>query len=203
MDERELDGALEPLRRLLGERGTFVFGRQFIFSTKNKNQTEVHIMASIDFENLKQKLTEAAKTVAEKTTAFAKDVADKSSDAARSVAEQTKTAAKKTKLNMEISAQRGALKEKYTELGKLYYEKYAGSTDPDFSDTVAAIEASLEAIETAQAQIDALGEHEDEEPDATVTEEPAEEKEEPAEDTAVEVTVEETVEDTAEDKKEE
>lgn len=113
-------------------------------------------MASIDFENLKQKITETANTVVEKTTAFAKDVAGKSSDAAKSVAGKAQTLAKKTKLNAEIAGERESAKKMYMELGKLYYEKYAGQTDPDFAQPVTAIEESLARIAEKQAEIDAL-----------------------------------------------
>ncbi len=113
-------------------------------------------MANIDFESLKQKITETAGTVVEKTTAFAKDVAEKSTDAAKNVAGKAQVLAKKTKLNAEIAGERENTKKKYLELGKLYYEKYAGQTDPDFAEPVAAIEESLERIAAKQAELDAL-----------------------------------------------
>lgn len=156
MDERELDEALEPLKRLLERRSTFTFSRAMSVNTKTFNKLEVKFMASIDFENLKQKITETANTVVEKTTAFAKDVAGKSSDAAKNVAGKAQTLAKKTKLNAEIAGERENTKKKYLELGKLYYEKYAGQTDPDFAGPVTAIEQSLERIAAFEAEIAAL-----------------------------------------------
>lgn len=156
MDERELDEALEPLHKLLQRRRTVYFTRETSFKTKSLNNLEVTIMASIDFENLKQKIAETGKNVVEKTTAFAKDVAGKSSDAAKNVAGKAQTIAKKTKLNAEIATERENTKKKYLELGKLYYEKYAGQTDPDFSGPVTAIEQSLERIAAFEAEIAAL-----------------------------------------------
>ncbi len=156
MTEEELDRALEPLRRALSRRETVTVDRTMSFTTKNNSKTEVHFMASFDFENLKQKLSDTASTVAAKTTEFAKDVAGKSTDAARALSGKAQTAARKAKLNMEMASERSALKERYNELGRLYYEKYAGNTDPDFADTVTALEELLEKIEAKQAEIDAL-----------------------------------------------
>ncbi len=156
VDEEELDRALEPLRRLLDRRKTAKFKKELTLTTKNNLTMEVHFMASIDFESLKKKVSETLENVAEKTKSFAKDVADKSSDAAKNVAGKASDAAKKAKLNVEIASARNSIKEKYTELGKLYYEKYAGNTDPDFAETAAAIEAGLALIEEKQTEIEAL-----------------------------------------------
>ena len=113
-------------------------------------------MASIDFENILQKVKDAAGSVADFTTKTAKTVASKSTEAAKTVAGKAQDTAKKTKLNAQIAAQREAMKKKYTELGKLYYEKYAGNTDPDFAESVSAIEAALADIAAKQEELDAL-----------------------------------------------
>lgn len=158
MTEEELDKALEPLVRALSRRETVSVDRTLSFTVlKSSIKLEVHFMASLDFENLKHKITETATTVAAKTTEFAKEVAEKSTDAARNLTGKAQVAAKKTKLNVEMASERSALKEQYNELGRLYYEKYAGNTDPDFAATVAALEETLEKIEAKQAEIDALG----------------------------------------------
>lgn len=156
MDDRELDEALEPLRRLLERRETVSFEKRFEFTTKQKSKTEVNLMASIDFESLKQKITETASVVVDKTTAFAKDVAGKSSDAAKNVAGKAQHMAKKARLNAEIASEREGMKKKYIELGKLYYEKYSANPDPDFSEPVTQISEALERVASRQAEIDAL-----------------------------------------------
>ena len=156
MDEREIDEALEPLRRLLQGRETVSFDREFEFTSRQNHKTEVKIMANIDFENIKHKITEAAGTVVEKTAAFAKDVAGRSTDAAKAVAGKAQSAAKKAKLNAEIAAERETMKKKYIELGKLYYEKYSADPDPDLSEPVTALNEALERVAEKQAQIDAL-----------------------------------------------
>lgn len=156
MDDWEIDEALEPLRRLLSRRETVSFERHFEFTSRQNNKTEVKIMANIDFESIKQKITETAGTVVEKTAAFAKDVAGKSSDAAKAVAGKAQTAAKKAKLNGEIAAERETMKKKYIELGKLYYEKYSANPDPDLSEPVTALNEALERVAEKQARIDAL-----------------------------------------------
>ncbi len=156
MDERALDAALEPLRQVLGRRETLTISKGISFKTKHSNKTEVNFMASIDFENLKQKITETANTVVEKTTAFAKDVAGKSSDAAKNVAGKAQTLAKKTKLNAEIAGERENTKKLYAQLGQLYYEKYAGQTDPDFAEVITDIEEALARIAEKREEINAL-----------------------------------------------
>ncbi len=172
MDDHEIDRALEPLRELLAGRRAVSFDKDITFKTKNENQVEVKLMASFNFEDLKQKITKTAGAIADKTAAIAKDVAGKSTDAAKNVAGKAQNAGRKAKLNVEIASARSALKDKYTELGKLYYEKYAGHTDPDFAETAAAIEADLDVIEAKQAEIEALSEQE--EPETEVTAEEAE-----------------------------
>lgn len=177
MDEQELDEALEPLRELLRSRKAVSFNRHITVKTKNENQMEVKLMASFNFDDLKEKITHAAgkaaelaKDVAGKAGDAAKDVAGKVSDAARDVADKAQTTGKKAKLNAEIASARSGLKDKYTELGKLYYEKYAGHTDPDFAETTAAIETVLEAIEAKQAEIESLSAQEEPEAEAPAAE---------------------------------
>ena len=156
MDEREIDEALEPLRRLLASRETVSFEKHFKFTSKQNNKTEVNLMASIDFESIKQKITETAGTVKDKTAAFAKDVAGK-----------TQNAAKKAKLNAEIASERDGMKKNYIELGKLYFEKYSAAPDPDLAEPVTALCEALERVAEKQAQIDAL----DAEPEVEAEEE--------------------------------
>ena len=156
MENEELDEALRPLQDLLDRRQTFSFEKRGAFTTKQNNHMEVNLMASIDFENILQKVKDAAGSVADFTTKTAKTVASKSTEAAKTVAGKAQDTAKKTKLSAQIAAQREAMKKKYTELGKLYYEKYAGNTDPDFAESVSAIEAALADIAAKQEELDSL-----------------------------------------------
>lgn len=177
MDEQELDEALEPLRELLRTRRAVSFNRKLTFKTSDENQMEVKIMANVSFDDLKEKISQAAgkavgvaKDVAEKAGDAARDVAGKVSDAVHDVAGKAQITGKKAKLNAEIASARGGLKDKYTELGRLYYEKYAGHTDPDFAETAAAIEAALETIEAKQAEIESLSAQEEPEAAAEAAE---------------------------------
>lgn len=177
MDEQELDEALEPLRELLRTRRAVSFNRKLTFKTSDENQMEVKIMANVSFDDLKEKISQAAgkavgvaKDVAEKAGDAARDVAGKVSDAVHDVAGKAQITGKKAKLNAEIASARGGLKDKYTELGRLYYEKYAGHTDPDFAETAAAIEAALETIEAKQAEIESLSAQEEPEEAAEAAE---------------------------------
>lgn len=182
MDEQELDEALEPLRELLRTRRAVSFNRKLTFKTSDENQMEVKIMANVSLDDLKEKISQAAgkavgvaKDVAEKAGDAARDVAGKVSDAVHDVAGKAQITGKKAKLNAEIASARGGLKDKYTELGRLYYEKYAGHTDPDFAETAAAIEAALEAIEAKQAEIESLSVQEEPEEAAAEAAETVEE----------------------------
>ncbi len=177
MDEQELDEALEPLRELLRTRRAVSFNRKLTFKTSDENQMEVKIMANVSLDDLKEKISQAAgkavgvaKDVAEKAGDAARDVAGKVSDAVHDVAGKAQITGKKAKLNAEIASARGGLKDKYTELGRLYYEKYAGHTDPDFAETAAAIEAALETIEAKQAEIESLSAQEEPEAAAEAAE---------------------------------
>lgn len=177
MDEQELDEALEPLRELLRTRRAVSFNRKLTFKTSDENQMEVKIMANVSFDDLKEKISQAAgkavgvaKDVAEKAGDAARDVAGKVSDAVHDVAGKAQITGKKAKLNAEIASARGGLKDKYTELGRLYYEKYADHTDPDFAETAAAIEAALETIEAKQAEIESLSAQEEPEEAAEAAE---------------------------------
>ena len=201
MDEQELDEALEPLRELLRTRRAVSFNRKLTFKTSDENQMEVKIMANVSLDDLKEKISQAAgkavgvaKDVAEKAGDAARDVAGKVSDAVHDVAGKAQITGKKAKLNAEIASARGGLKDKYTELGRLYYEKYAGHTDPDFAETAAAIEAALETIEAKQAEIESLSAQE--EPETEVTGEPADAPAEQAVD-EIEHTVEQTAQEAA------
>ena len=182
MDEQELDEALEPLWELLRTRRAVSFNRKLTFKTSDENQMEVKIMANVSFDDLKEKISQAAgkavgvaKDVAEKAGDAARDVAGKVSDAVHDVAGKAQITGKKAKLNAEIASARGGLKDKYTELGRLYYEKYAGHTDPDFAETAAAIEAALETIEAKQAEIESLSVQEEPEEAAAEAAETVEE----------------------------
>ncbi len=131
-------------------------------------------MSAFDFEGLKKKVTDIAESVV-----------GKSSEAAKTVADKAQGLAKKAKLNTEVAAEREALKRKYQELGKLYYEKYSGNTDPDFADVAADIELSVSKIAAWQEELAAM---DAEEPATEVEGEPADEpkEDEPKEETPAE-----------------
>ena len=75
---------------------------------------------------------------------------------ARLVAEKAEFLARKAKLKADIAGERGSLRRKYQELGKLYYNKYKGSLDPDFAQTETEIEMSLEKIASKQEELENL-----------------------------------------------
>lgn len=156
MNERRIDASLAPLRELLGRRETLALERHFAFTTKQNFKTEVFFMANIDFESLKQKITDTAGTVVDKTVDLAKTVAEKAQDAAKTVAGKTQDAARRAKLNAQIASEREGMKKKYTELGKLYYEKYSSNPDPDLAEPMTAITEALDRVAARQAELDAL-----------------------------------------------
>lgn len=131
-------------------------------------------MAGFDFNEFKKKAVETAG-----------NIADKSAEVARMVAEKAEFLARKAKLKADIAGERSSLRRKYQELGKLYYNKYKGSLDPDFAQTEAEIELSMEKIAAKQEELETLRTEAeaahidiDEEPDIQVDVE--EEEDEPA-----------------------
>ena len=54
-------------------------------------------------------------------------------------------------LNAAIEAEKAKMEEVYTEIGRLYAEKYADTYEPAFDDLMAAIQASAAIIEANEA----------------------------------------------------
>ncbi len=104
------------------------------------------------FDDIKQKILEKAGALA-----------DKSVVAAKSAADGAKTLARKAKLNAEIAAERESLRKNFAELGKEYYAKCPTPEDETLAEIAGRIAASFEAISAKQAEIDALGEENEEE----------------------------------------
>lgn len=112
-----------------------------------------------NFDSLKSRANELAKTAADK----AKVAADKAKDAGRI-----------TKLTLENSAENDKIKKAYTEIGRLYFEKMSDSVDAEFVELFNAVNASKAIIAANEAEIEALKADDgvEEEPEAAADAEP-------------------------------
>ena len=97
------------------------------------------------FDDLKKMAADAAGTIADKSIVFAKKAADK-----------TKAAARAAKLSAEIAVERDSIKKNYTEIGKLYYEKYKDNPDEEMAQAISEVSISMAIIESKKSEIEEL-----------------------------------------------
>jgi len=94
--------------------------------------------------------------IKEKVFATAGKVADKSVELAKVAGEKAKLVGRITKLKTEIAMEKDATRKNFTEIGKLYYEKFKSNPDPDMAQAIAEIEVSLETVIQKQKEIGSL-----------------------------------------------
>ena len=99
----------------------------------------------VSFENFKEKALATAGKVADRSVCLAKAAGDKA-----------KLVGRITKLRTEIAMEKDTARKAYAEIGKLYYDKYRHSPDPDMAQTVTEVSMALEAIEAKKKEIAAL-----------------------------------------------
>ncbi|MEN2775465.1 zinc ribbon domain-containing protein [Acetivibrio clariflavus] len=78
---------------------------------------------------------------------------EKLTSAGKDMAKKTKELADITKLNMQISSEEDKIKNKYLEIGKLYYELFSSNPDEKFAEFCAAITESKNKIALLKDQI--------------------------------------------------
>ena len=123
-------------------------------------------MASFDFNEFKKKAAETAGTIA-----------DKSAEVAKLVAMKAELLAKKAKLSADIAGERGSLRRKYQELGKLYYAEHGATPDAGYAaacEKITAAKAIIQANNDRIAQLKAEAKASGEELDAKAVEEAVE-----------------------------
>jgi hypothetical protein len=98
-----------------------------------------------NFDDIKQKAKETAGVIADATVELYK-IAE----------EKTKILAKTAKLQAENSVDRNAIKKLYTEIGKLYYDKYRDDTKPELDQDCAEITAAFERIALRLKEIELI-----------------------------------------------
>lgn len=81
---------------------------------------------------------------------------DKLTNAGKDMAKKTKELADITKLNMQISSEEDNIKNKYKEIGKLYYELYSSNPDEKFLEFCTAITESMGKISDLRNQINEI-----------------------------------------------
>ena len=84
---------------------------------------------------------------------FFEKFGEKLTSAGKDVARKTKELADTAKLNMQISSEEDNIKNKYVEIGKLYYELFSSSPDDKFSEFCNSITESKNKIESLKVQI--------------------------------------------------
>lgn len=110
-------------------------------------------MASIDFDDIREKLRDTFEIVADSTKDFAVKTAEKA-----------KSTARIAKLSMEINGEKDTIKKAYLEIGKLYYEMHRDDPDGFFAqlcDEVTVANANIAAKEEEIAELKAGGNVED------------------------------------------
>lgn len=85
--------------------------------------------------------------------AFFEKIGEKLTNAGKDVAKKTKELADIAKLNMQISNEEDNIKNKYFEIGKLYYESFSSSPDEKFVEFCSSISESKNKIDTLKDQI--------------------------------------------------
>ncbi len=84
---------------------------------------------------------------------FFKKIGDTLSETGKTVGEKTKQVGNAAKLNARIISAERSVSENYTIIGKYYYDKYKNEPEEEIAETVNAVTASLEAIESCKNQL--------------------------------------------------
>ena len=74
-------------------------------------------------------------------------------NAGKDMAKKTKELADITKLNLQISSEEDNIKNKYIEIGKLYYELFSSNPDEKFAELCSSITESMNKISALKEQI--------------------------------------------------
>jgi ribosomal protein L40E len=88
--------------------------------------------------------------------AFFEKFGEKLTNAGKDVAKKTKELADITRLNMQISSEEDNIKNKYIEIGKLYYKLFSESPDERFTQLFNSIAESKNKINFFKEQIQAI-----------------------------------------------
>jgi ribosomal protein L40E len=81
------------------------------------------------------------------------DIKKKVSDTTQGAVKATRELAETTRLNSQISEEQRRIANLYSQVGKLYFDKYGAGAEPPFNELCAAITASNERIEKLKLDI--------------------------------------------------
>jgi len=116
---------------------------QLKISKNGNNETFRGGMKMANFDDFKQKTTEAAEYIAARSINLAK-----------AAAEKTKLIAKISRIKAEIITEKDSVRRAYLELGKLYYMNFRDDAAPTLAAACDKISASLAEIMIKKAQIE-------------------------------------------------
>ncbi len=85
-----------------------------------------------------------------------KKIGDTITETGKTVGEKTKQVGNTAKLNARIISAERSISDNYTIIGKYYYEKHKNEPDEDIAETVNAVTASIEAIESYKSELLAI-----------------------------------------------
>ncbi|MDR3277218.1 MAG: hypothetical protein LBT12_00445 [Oscillospiraceae bacterium] len=100
-------------------------------------------MASIDFDELKQKAKDTVGVIA-----------DASVELYKLAEEKTRVFAKTAKLQAENAGDRNSVRRLYAEIGKLYYARFKDAPDPELTQLCAEIAAAQERVAARLEEIE-------------------------------------------------
>ncbi len=85
-----------------------------------------------------------------------KKIGDTLTETGKTVGEKTKQVGNVAKLNARIISAEHSISDNYTVIGKYYYDKYKNEPDEEIAETVNAVTASIEAIESYKNELLAI-----------------------------------------------
>jgi uncharacterized Zn finger protein (UPF0148 family) len=87
---------------------------------------------------------------------FLDELSANATNAGRIASQKMKNASDGNKISKNITAEKRNIEQKYSEIGKLFYEKYKDAPDAEFAEQIASITASEQKITELQAELEAV-----------------------------------------------
>lgn len=87
---------------------------------------------------------------------LAAKAAEKAKDLASAAAVQTKRVSRMAKLNVDISAQKEAMKKAYAQIGKLYYEAHRDGPEAALAQLCQQVDAARAAVASMEEELAAI-----------------------------------------------
>ena len=107
----------------------------------------------MDFSQIKNVLGGVLEVVSEKGKGYLETVSEMGKEVVDTAKDKTRTAGRVAKLTMEINAEKTALEDVFTELGKIYYDECASSAMGIFAQLCEEISFTAERIDVMEAEL--------------------------------------------------